>query len=502
MATATNTELFSDITGIMIRMQNGDTAAFDELYKKTVKYVHYTVMGAGVPASDVDDVVQNTFIYIFNKYDTCKEPRAALSWIKKVAFSRSIDYLRKNSKDVLLSEEDGDYVFEDSALVAPIELPEDVVENKATRQLINDVLNKLPQKHLMIVKAFYFNDKKTREIAEEMGIPEGTVKATLARSRKTLEGEINSLARKHGIKLVAFAIVPVLGTVFSEEANACAIGAASMSGVYEAAVLGSKAGNMGVSTVLHTNVAAAPTAAPAPAPTTAPAPAPVSHIATGAAKKVGAGVGHSVKVKVASMVGVALVAAGGTVAAVNMVKEPEAQVPSTVVVAMAEDTSKTDEISDEAKRLEKLFAEQATMTESVEPSSVPQVVVPSVQPVPSSEPEEEEEEEEEETPTFVVQQQESKEAASKEEESKEALNISIAQLQYGHEYITETGEKFFLDENGKKYDYGTDYEYITHNGREALKIKKTGEVYYKSGDPVLVDDEEDKEPEPSSSQSP
>lgn len=457
LITENKTGSFDDVAGTFYRMQCGDTSAFDELYKMTVKYVQYTVMGAGVPSADVEDVVQNTYIYIFNNYESCREPRAALSWIKKVAFSRSIDYLRKTSKETLLSEEDGDYVFEDSTLIAPIEMPEDVVENNETRRLVNEMLNKLPEKQLTIVRAFYFNEKKTREIAEEMGIPEGTVKASLARSRKTLEGELNSFAKKHGVKLVATAIVPVLSMVFTEEAHACVISTASMSSMYKAAVLGSRAKDLGVAPVISS---VSSTAASTGANVAAASAAKTG--AAGVAKIGGATFGKAFATKVAVAVVAAAVVVPGSVVAVNTMNKTAAE-QQQVQSVEAREIQYSNDISDEAKRLEHEM-ELQRLQDAVQSASSAQsqaVVAPPpasasvAQVTPSSVAPSEEEEEEEEA-------EEKSEAVENNTLKPSNENKSIQDYSSPQYYCREveiSGKKYFIDDTGKKYEFGKDYNY-------------------------------------------
>ena len=496
-----------DVAGAFYRMQCGDTSAFDELYKMTVKYVQYTVMRAGVPSTDVEDVVQNTYIYIFNNYESCREPQAALSWIKKVAFSRSIDYLRKNSKEFLLSEEGGDYVFEESTLVAPIEMPEDVVENNETKRLVNEMLNKLPEKQLTIVRAFYFNDKKTREIAEEMGIPEGTVKASLARSRKTLEAELNSFAKKHGVKLVATAIVPVLSMLFTEEAKACAISTASMSSIYKAAVLGSRAKDIGVVPVINSvSSAGVSSASAASAGVNTVAASAVKTGAIAAAKAGGATFGKALATKIAVAVVSAAVIVTGSIVAVNTINKTAAeqqQVQSLEASVGAREIQYSNDISDEAKRLEHEMELQRLQEEVQSASVVPSqaVVAPTpssiVEAVPSSEapieePSEEEPEEEEPEEEETRENQPASVTPNRVAANTAIAGPTIEELakdpkNYGTE-VTAGGNKYFINDDGKYYNQN-EY-YITYGMPVSSTHENTIGVAYAhinaSGDEIML----------------
>lgn len=201
------------IAELVIRIQNGDKEAFNELYLETQKYIRYSAFQCCQNKENAEDIVQETYITIFKKIDSLKDPSSAYAWISQIVRTKSIDYFRKNSKIEFVSE-DGEYLSDDILENDKIEMPEDIMENKETQKLIHDIINKLPEIQKMIVLDYYYNELKVNEIADLYNMPSGTVKTYLSKSRKFIKSEVEDLNKKHGIKLYSVSALPVLYIIF------------------------------------------------------------------------------------------------------------------------------------------------------------------------------------------------------------------------------------------------------------------------------------------------
>ena len=133
-----NDSLSDEVADIVARMQSGENA-FEELYEKTKRYVYYIAISGGVSPNDAEDVVQDTFVHFFKKYKEIQNPRAALAWLKRSAFGHSVDAVRKK-KDALITEtdENRDDLFDTNALVAPMEVPETLLDKKENARTVTN----------------------------------------------------------------------------------------------------------------------------------------------------------------------------------------------------------------------------------------------------------------------------------------------------------------------------------------------------------------------------
>ncbi|MBF0991098.1 MAG: sigma-70 family RNA polymerase sigma factor, partial [Atopobium sp.] len=90
-----------------------------------------------------------------------------------------------------------------------LELPEDVVENTSTQQIIRGFIQELPKDQQKFLVARYFAEMNAAQIAETFGIPAGTVRSQLSRARKTLQESILAYSERTGVKLASYSSVPV-----------------------------------------------------------------------------------------------------------------------------------------------------------------------------------------------------------------------------------------------------------------------------------------------------
>ena len=251
-----NDSLSDEVADIVARMQSGENA-FEELYEKTKRYVYYIAISGGVSPNDAEDVVQDTFVHFFKKYKEIQNPRAALAWLKRSAFGHSVDAVRKK-KDALITEtdENRDDLFDTNALVAPMEVPETLLDKKENARIISDILDTLPDAQKKCVIAFYFDECKVKDIAAAFNVPEGTVKTNLYQGRKRIEKELNEYAKKHGVKVLTVAVIPFLSLAFAEKVSACSL-SLSFSAVAGAALSTSAAAETVTAAAAKTGAAAA-----------------------------------------------------------------------------------------------------------------------------------------------------------------------------------------------------------------------------------------------------
>lgn len=222
---SSNQKMIDETAGLLTRMQNGDSEAFQQLFEKTKRYVFYIVSEIiGAKNSDVEDVMQEVYLNIYSKMDTLKDPALSLKWIKMIARNKAIDYCKKaNVKHEMLSEEKDEIADSEDVLIQPMMVPEDIMENQATRQLVSDIIAALPQDQKRIVVQYYFNECKLSEIAEEMGIPLNTVKTKLRRIKQSLEEKFLLLEREQGVRLHSIGVVPFMLYLFTEQAEAAIV---------------------------------------------------------------------------------------------------------------------------------------------------------------------------------------------------------------------------------------------------------------------------------------
>lgn len=217
------------------RARNNDQAAITELYNKTYSNVYYTVKALIKDEDAALDILQDSYIKAFKSLDQLKEPEKFKAWVKQIAHNRSIDYLRK-TKPLLFSEiestdSDTPLEFEDTNTD---NLPEAVIDRDETSRLIREILNDLPDEQRAVISMFYYEQLSVKEIADQLGVSENTVKSRLNYGRKKIETKVLDLEKK-GTKLYGLAPIPFLLLLYkTQSAQAASVAPAVSANVLSA----------------------------------------------------------------------------------------------------------------------------------------------------------------------------------------------------------------------------------------------------------------------------
>ncbi|MBR6029831.1 MAG: RNA polymerase sigma factor [Clostridia bacterium] len=152
------------------------SASFEELYElyaTDVLRVCYFYLGDRQRA---EDVCQDTFVRLITAQPQLQAGKEK-AWLLKVAMNRCRDLWRGAwLKRVVL----GSPVFE--LIPAPDEFSE-----RAEKQALMDAVNRLPTAFKDVVLLHYYQGYGIAEIAEMLGLPEGTISSRLSRARSKLE---------------------------------------------------------------------------------------------------------------------------------------------------------------------------------------------------------------------------------------------------------------------------------------------------------------------------
>jgi RNA polymerase sigma-70 factor (ECF subfamily) len=137
---------------------------------------------------DVDDLTQEAFIKAFNSLDKFDRQFAFSTWLYKIASNNCIDYLRKKKLNTISIDKEFDSDDEDLRFEIPDHetKPDRAIIEDERRQLLDKAIASLPEKYRAVIILRHKEEKEYEEIAEELGLPLGTVKAHIFRGRELL----------------------------------------------------------------------------------------------------------------------------------------------------------------------------------------------------------------------------------------------------------------------------------------------------------------------------
>jgi RNA polymerase sigma-70 factor (ECF subfamily) len=171
---------FKDDGDLARRLRARDSGAMRELYDRYGRLVYSLILRMVRNSAAAEDLVQETFLRIWNRMQAFDQERGALGpWVLTVARNRAIDYLRsadgKMSAAALELEHPGKFCdFEDRALSL----------DRARR--IKDAFEKLTPHQKTVVELAYYEGLSQTEMAERMQLPLGTVKTWVRSALKVL----------------------------------------------------------------------------------------------------------------------------------------------------------------------------------------------------------------------------------------------------------------------------------------------------------------------------
>ena len=225
---------------LLKQMQEGNMDVFSEFYTLTSDMVFYQISLLGVSDETIEDVAQEVYISFIKNYQKIENQNAVYKWLKQTAHNVTINYLKKsvNLHETTVDETD-EFKFESERnLSNPLPLPEDVMENEASQKILMDILKELPPIQYQMIVWYYYNEENVKDIAEGLGVPEGTVKSNLFRARNYIKESVLKVEKTQGIKLYSISVAPLIMLIVEKEID----------GFQECAVASSKSIINGVET--------------------------------------------------------------------------------------------------------------------------------------------------------------------------------------------------------------------------------------------------------------
>jgi RNA polymerase sigma-70 factor (ECF subfamily) len=169
------------------RVVAGDDSALREVYDQYASFVYgIAVRVIGDPRA-AEDVSQDVFVGFWERPAAFDPRRGSLrTWLGTLTHRRAVDHVRREEARRRRAERDAG-----RAVAAPD--VEEMATALLTAERVRAALDVLPEEQRQAVHLAYFGGKTYRQVAETLGIPEGTAKSrlrlALRRIADTLEAE-------------------------------------------------------------------------------------------------------------------------------------------------------------------------------------------------------------------------------------------------------------------------------------------------------------------------
>lgn len=181
------------------KARKGDQLAYAELLGRYRDAIYFMLLKMVNSPVDAEDLTIEAFGKAFKNIDQYTPNFAFSTWLFKIATNNCIDFIRKKRASHISLDQtvDGEDSLAPSSLIqSDSPDPELTMINKQKIKHMRKVVSRLKPRYRTLVELRYFKEYSYDEIAEELDIPIGTVKAQLFRARELLLNILNRSQEK------------------------------------------------------------------------------------------------------------------------------------------------------------------------------------------------------------------------------------------------------------------------------------------------------------------
>lgn len=179
------------------RARAGDDRAFAELHDRYRDTIFYMILRIVNNASDAEDLTMEAFGKAFNNIDQYVPRYAFSSWLFRIAKNNCIDFIRSKKSSIVDYDSNVFICMEGSSVTSSVPSKADDPEEKLIAMqsvsYVQQIISKLRPRYRRLVELRYFKEYTYDEIAEELNLPMGTVKAQLFRARQMLQKTLKDM---------------------------------------------------------------------------------------------------------------------------------------------------------------------------------------------------------------------------------------------------------------------------------------------------------------------
>jgi len=167
--------------------RNGNEKAFSSLLNRYRDSIYFMLLKMVNNSSDAEDLTIEAFGKAFRNLDSYTPEFAFSTWLFKIATNNCIDFIRKKQ----VSPSPIDQLQDDLEnltvnIQSDLPDPEETLINDQKIAVLKDIVNQLKPQYRNLIELRYYKEYSYEEIASELNLPIGTVKAQLFRAKSLL----------------------------------------------------------------------------------------------------------------------------------------------------------------------------------------------------------------------------------------------------------------------------------------------------------------------------
>ena len=176
-----------DDVQLIYNILSGDDEAFSVLVQKYQQSIHAFVWRKIGDFHHAEEITQDTFLQVYKKLPTLKDPQQFAGWLYVIANRLCIDWMRKKKLTVQSLEDTPTAEIEKSAYTRYLSEQRQIATSERRRETVKKLLARLPESERTVVTLYYLGEMKVKEISKFLGISVSTINTRLHRARKRLQ---------------------------------------------------------------------------------------------------------------------------------------------------------------------------------------------------------------------------------------------------------------------------------------------------------------------------
>lgn len=155
----------------------GDKKMQRGLYDRFAAKMYGVCLRYAGNTNDADDILQEGFIKVYNNLHKFRREGSFEGWVRRIFINTCIEHFRKKVKQYNISEVHENTVEDEDISALDVLAAKDLVK----------IVNELSPGYKTVFNLFVVEGYSHKEIADMLGISEGTSKSQLARAKGTLK---------------------------------------------------------------------------------------------------------------------------------------------------------------------------------------------------------------------------------------------------------------------------------------------------------------------------
>lgn len=182
---------------LVARAMRGDQAAFREFFDACFPRLYRFALARLDGDHDAaTEVVQDTFCKAIRRLDSYRGDAALYTWMYRICGNALIDYCRKAQRSAEhLADTDQAQGLINNVKAPGASQPEAAAGRCEMRQVIQGVLDHMPERHAAALEMKYLESLSVREIAQRLGVGDKAAESLLTRARNSFRQAVEEVAR-------------------------------------------------------------------------------------------------------------------------------------------------------------------------------------------------------------------------------------------------------------------------------------------------------------------